>query len=371
MAVRMIRNSWWVDLRFNHTRYRRRSPENSRAGALSYEAMLRHKLICGESIHGVAPAVRQKQMFEQFARQWFDQYVTVNNKPSEQRTKKYILSASLVPFFGGLRVDEVTPHYIEKYKAQLLQENVTRKTVNNRLTVLSKCIATAYEWLELEGTPPRIKLLRCDPPKMDFLSQDESESLLFHAHGIIREMILTALRTGMRQGELKGLQWSSINWETGVIAVQYSWCDRAKALGSPKSNRVRHIPMTADLHEMLLRRRKDTGFIFLDRHGRPFDHYRLGSALEDVRKKAGLRHIGWHTLRHTFASHLAMKGAPVTAIQSLMGHSSITTTMRYMHLAPSTLRAAVEMLNPAGAQNGKFGQPVGNAWREALGKESA
>ncbi len=86
-------------------------------------------------------------------------------------------------------------------------------------------------------------------------------------------------------------------------------------------------------------------------------------------KEAGLRKIGWHTLRHTFASHLAMKGVPMTAVQQLMGHSNITTTMRYSHLAPSTLRAAIDMLNPKQALNVDFGQPVVNQWVETQREE--
>ena len=142
-----------------------------------------------------------------------------NNKPSEQRTKKYILNASLVPFFGKMRLGKITTHDIERYKAHALKEGVTRKTINNRLTVLRKCMSTAYDWLELPGTPPKFVWLKCPPHAMDYLSPDECELLLAHADGVIREMILTALRTGMRQGELKGLQWSSIDWQNRSIGV--------------------------------------------------------------------------------------------------------------------------------------------------------
>src|ERR671931_2117485 len=110
MAVRMIKQSWWVDLRFNHARYRKRSPENSRAGALAYEATLRQKLTRGEPIERVAEAPEPELVFEQFAREWFEDYVVPNNKYSEQRTKKYILEASLIPFFGHTRVGQITPH---------------------------------------------------------------------------------------------------------------------------------------------------------------------------------------------------------------------------------------------------------------------
>ncbi|MDE2021995.1 MAG: hypothetical protein KGI71_03780, partial [Patescibacteria group bacterium] len=88
MSVRLIKKSWWADFRFNHTRYRKRSPENSRAGALAYEATLKHKLARGESIDGRSE--HQKYTFDQFAWKWFDEYVVPNNKFLEQRTKQNI-----------------------------------------------------------------------------------------------------------------------------------------------------------------------------------------------------------------------------------------------------------------------------------------
>jgi hypothetical protein len=103
MAVRTIKQSWWIDFRVNHMRYRKRSPENSRMGALAYEASLRQKLARGESINSIEHEAQQDQLFEQFAGKWFDDYVVPNNKYSEQRTKKYLLNAFLIPFFKKCR----------------------------------------------------------------------------------------------------------------------------------------------------------------------------------------------------------------------------------------------------------------------------
>lgn len=364
MAVRMIKKSWWVDFRFNHTRYRKRSPENSRAGALAYEATLRKKLANGETIEEAERAEERQQTFGAFTIEWFKKYVVPNNKPSEQATKKHILETSLIPFFGTMPVQEITTRHIEEYKARVLQEGISRKTVNNRLTVLHKCLATAYEWLELEGTPPKITWLKAVPPKMDYLTPEECDLLLAHTEGTVREMMFTALRTGMRQGEIKGLQWSSIDWINRIITVRHSMCDYSGELGSPKSNRERYIPMTGDLYDMLYTRRERDGYVFLHPDSKPFNHDHLRYYMKAACKKANLRRIGWHTLRHTFASHLVMKGAVLPTVQMLMGHSTINVTMRYAHLAPAALRSAIDLLNPHQALN--FGQPVGNQWTTLL-----
>jgi integrase len=253
----------------------------------------------------------------------------------------------------------------------MLKRGVSNKTVKNYLTVLNTCLKTAYEWLDLDGVPPKIKWPKCNPMRTDFLSPDECNLLVRHSGGTVREMVLMVLRTGMRQGELKGLQWSSIDWENRMVVVRHSRDDRMKMLVTPKSNRERYIPLDVDVYEFLFRRKRETGYVFLDTDQEPFDYHRMDRRITRACYGAGLRKVGWHTLRHTFASHLAMKGVPMTAIQQLMGHSNITTTMRYAHLAPSTLRAAINMLNPKQALKAAFGQPVDNAWQLAQQAQAA
>ena len=331
--------------------------------------MLRHKVACGESIDEATSAPQKAPTFRAFAKKWFEDYVIPNNKYSEQIGKRCILSASLVPFFGSMAIGEIRAHDVERYKAQQMQLGLTSKTIRNRLTVLNKCLATAYEWLELDGAPPKIKWPKCASPEIDYLSPEECELLLSHAKGVIREMVLIGLRTGMRQGEIRGLQWSSVDWLNRSVAIRHSLDNFKKVLVPPKSNRTRHIPLDTDVYEMLYRRKGGTGHVFLARDGRPFTNYRVNYEITRLCKRAGLRKIGWHTLRHTFASHLAMRGVPLPAVKELMGHASITTTMRYAHVAPSTLRSAIEMLNPKGIIDVNFGQPVGNHWIEAQRKE--
>ncbi len=363
MAVRKIKSSWWVDFREDHTRYRKRSPENSRTDALAYEAMLKHKLARGESISRISTMADQNQTFEAFASRWFDEYVIPNNKYSEARIKRYTLNGSLIPFFGHMPVKEIRTYHIEQFKARKIKEGLANKTIKNHLTVFNKCMICAYDWLGIAAKPPAMPWPKCPPPETDYLSPDECELLLYNADGTVREMILTALRTGMRQGELKGLQWSSIDWVNRIVIVKHSRCDREKNIGAPKSNRVRSIPLDADVYEMLYRRKMSTGYVFTTAKGDPINHSWLTYYLEKLCKKAGLRRITWHVLRHTFASHLAMKGVPLNTVQLLLGHSTIMMTMRYAHVAPSAMRSAIELLNPKSQYaNEGFGQPVGNQW---------
>ncbi len=361
MTVRKIKNSWWVDFWFKHERNREKSPENSKAGAEAYEAVLRHKLARGESLVGPDKKEKEReQLFENFASEWLETYVKTNNKCSEANQKKYTLRTHLIPFFGKTPISKTTTLQIEQYKTKKIDEGLANKTINNHLIVLGTCLRTAQEWLGLEKIP-KIKKLKLPPLKIEFLLQEECELLLAHSNGVWREIILMALKTGLRIGELRALSWPDIDWNNNTLNVRHSWCNCEKAPVAPKSNRARQIPLTFELRQMLEQRKQTKGFVFTGERGQMFSDQRLNQEISKACKKAGLREITCHTLRHTFASHLAMAGAPLKAIQELMGHANIQITMRYAHLAQSSLRETIGLLEPKRWTSVNFGQQVVNA----------
>ena len=142
-----------------------------------------------------------------------------------------------------------------------------------------------------------------------------------------------------------------------------------KMLVPPKSNRERHIPADVDVYETLYKRKRETGYVFLDDDNEPFDYHRMERRLTKACKAAGLRKVGWHTLRHTFASTAAMHGK-LHVVQAVLGHSNITT-MRYVHLGPSEARSLIGAMNPKTLLKEDFGQPVGNQWIATQQKKSA
>ena len=357
MAARKFRSAWWVDFRFNGARYRRRSPDNSRAGAKAYEAVLRQRLAKGEILDKESEGAEgKKQPFAVFAWKWFETYVKNNNKLSEVRSKQCILNTHLVPYFGKTPLNKIANLQVEQYKARKIKDGLAHQTINNHLNVLSKCLRTAQEWLGLVALP-RIKRLKVPPQKFDFLTAKESTALLAQAQGVYAEMILLALKTGLRFGELRALDWSDIDWHgKGVLSVRRSLV--RGAISAPKSNKVRHIPLTTDVSALLYKRRQKTGFVFAGKKNTPIGEKELYRALHEICEKAQLRPINWHTLRHTFASQLAMAGAPMKAIQELMGHADMKTTLRYAHLTPSTLQDVMNLLDE------NFGQQAVNAYQE-------
>jgi integrase len=354
MAVRKIKNSWYIDFRFGRKRYRVKSLENSKSGAQAYEAMLRQRLARGESIE----AKEEKMVtFKVFSEKWHNTYVINNNKPSEIRQKELILRKHLNPFFGKLSLDKIDNLKIENFKAMKKKEGkISLKTVNNILAVLGKCLRTADDWGELIKVP-KIKPFRLPPSKFDFLSVPESRELLNSAEGDWYKMILIALKTGLRLGEILALSWEEVNLVKQTLTVRKSLV--RDIMVSPKSNKIRHIPLTDELCEVLNEDIKAGGFLFTDINNKPFKAECSRRTLHRICNKAGLRIVGWHTLRHTFASHLAEAGASVKAIQELLGHSDIKTTMRYAHLSPLVIKDTIKLLEPNIEPN-DFGHHMGN-----------
>lgn len=337
MSVIKRHNKWWVDFGYQGKRIRCPSPENSRNGAKAYESLLRQRLTKGEDL---IPKLKKRKTLEEFVSIWIESYVKVNNKPSEVKNKTTYLRSCLLPFFGKKRLDEITSLDIEKFKAQQLKK-VKPKTVNNQIGTLAKCLKTAIEWEELDKMP-LIKPLRCDPEEFDYLTEEESKQLLNSAHEPYYGAILLALHTGMRIGELMALHWESIDFRNRHIVVKKTFSNGI--LTSTKSNRIRYIPMTQDIFDYLSSFSDKEGFVFKGPDNIRFRPECSRTSLQEICKKAKLRNIGWHKLRHTFASHLAEKGVSMTAIKDLMGHSDIKTTMRYAHLGQHALKDAIKVL---------------------------
>lgn len=356
MSARKFGTSWWVDFRHRGERYRKRSPDNSKAGTQAYEAVLRDKLSRGQSLE--EDKRRPCATYEVFASEWVKTYVQANCKPSEVGNKAGILKLHLVPWFGKMPLNEITTLQIEQYKAAKIKKGLSTKTVNNHLATLSKSLSCAFEWGKLAFAHSKIKRLKMTSGRTDFLSPIETHQLLQdHSEPMWNAMILVALRTGMRFGELLGLDWQDIDWERKIITVRQSLV--RGILGTPKSGKIRHIPMALEVVSTLADMRRVRGFVFSLNEQ---THRVALNAIHRICKRSGVRKVSWHILRHTFASHLAMEGVPIPVVQQLLGHSSIVMTMRYAHLSPSKLGEAVAVFQALEKREvEKFGQQVGNA----------
>jgi integrase len=346
MATRRIKGWWYTDFRVGGVRYRKRSPENARAGAQAYELVLRQRLARGEDIKH-RPPEEKPLTFAEFAKEWMETYVKANNKPSEIAMKESILRVHLLPVFGDQAVGSITEAGIERYKADKRHDGLSPKTINNQLTVLRKALSCAQE-ARLVDRVPSIHWLKYMPPQVRTLDAASCDALLAATQ---RErdhaMILLALTAGLRVGEILGLHGEDVDLDAACITIRHNLVEGV--LGTPKSNRTRVVPLTDELQRVIaarkVSRRADASpFVFTSPDGRPLSRDQANWILWRACDRAGLPRVGWHRLRHSVGTLLHLRGAPLRAIQDLLGHSTSRMTERYTHVSASALRQVVGLL---------------------------
>lgn len=368
--------AWQVDFVFQHADGRKQrvvkvSPVQTRRGAEQYERELRNALLngtfgkekCGEeSVITLADYTPR-----------FLTYSENNNKHSSVVTKHQILDDHILPFFGKMALASIGPAEIEDFKAHMRKKKsaararkkaptqaairkrkdvepnpLSLKTVNNVLTVLHKLLALAEEQRVIRQAP-RVKLFgKLRKPPFDFLSFEEAERLVAASEPEWRPMLLVAIKAGLRQGELMGLQWNDLDLTQKLLHVRRTIWRGVEGL--PKGGRERTVDLPASVVDALKAHRHLRGrFVFCQEDGQQLTEGKMKAPLRRALRAAGITRevgqIGWHDLRHTYGSHLAMRGVPLKVIQELMGHATIEMTNRYAHLSPDTRREAVGVLD--------------------------
>jgi integrase len=289
------------------------------------------------------PTKKEVPRFEAFAQEFLEKYVAVKNKPSEIGTKHSIFRHHLVPRFGTKKLDEIDAEAIAGYTSAALKAKKSPKTINNHLTVLRRTLAIAVKWGRLDRVP-EIDWLKAPKPPFDFLDFAEAARLIDAGEGEWRTVILLALKTGLRQGELLALRWEDVDLVAGKIRIAHSVT--RGVVTTPKSGKPREVPLSdAAVRALRAHRHLRGELVFCDGAGKMLTKGACKCPLLRACKRASLRQVGWHALRHTFASHLVMRNVPLKAVQELLGHATIEMTMRYAHLSPDARRDAVSVLD--------------------------
>ena len=344
MTVRKIKGEWYVDTYVRRpgkkpVRLRKRAPVQTKRDAEAYERVLL------SDAHGLTEKARRT--FRSFVDADFATYVATHNRNSEQESKASILRLHLVPFFGTMLLDEITTKDVEIYAAEKARagtgkKGLSPKSINNHLTVLRKCLSLAHQYGEIASVPA-LTWRKVPQQKFRFLDFAEADRLIAAAEpGMWRAMVTVALRTGMRRGELFGLRWQDVDLEAGRVTVAQA--SVRGNTGPTKNGKVRTVPLTRDAIAALQTVKADREIVFHAKGKvltRGLTKWPLWRACEG----AQLERLQWHALRHSFASHLAMRGVAMRVIMELLGHSTMAMTLRYAHLSPSSLTDAVALLD--------------------------
>ncbi len=234
--------------------------------------------------------------------------------------------------------------------------------------MLSVLLRKAVEWNVIDRMPCTIKLLAVPKGSTRFYDFDDFERVVAAAKVMDARAYLLVLlsgEAGLRLGEMVALEWTDIDFVKRQMCVQRSaWKGH---VASPKGGRLRYVPLTTRLAAALARSSASSRAVGAVSRRRIAADRRLSfrGYVRRAAQKAGVFNNGPHMLRHTFCSHLAMRGAPARAIQELAGHRDLTTTQRYMHLSPAALEGAIRLLDHQGPAAGPYGRTESGRETEA------
>ena len=287
---------------------------------------------------------RDKTSFADFAQVYLENYAKVK-KRSWRRSDMSYLKAHLIPWFGKMFLSEIKQFQVEQYIAKRLHSRVERRlndvvkksTINRELACLRKILAKAVDWGYLIKNPMNgLKLFsEKDNLKERILSREEEIRLLEASSGHLKSILIFALNTGMRRGEILNLKWNQIDLESRKIRVDMT-----------KSDRIRFVSINTDLFQELLVLKNNnhlSAHVFANPEtGQPFKDVK--NAFYSACKRAQIGQLRFHDLRHTFASRLVENGVDLITVKELLGHSTVKTTERYTHVNQEQKRKAVESL---------------------------
>lgn len=261
-----------------------------------------------------------------------------NPKTAEKTIKAF---NSSFPKLMDFQLSDINAWEVEKWRNKRLADGVKPATTNRQINTIKGCLSRAVEWGVIESHDLRkVKTLKVDNSKVRYLNTEEEkrlrESLKNCKTQFLEPIVLLAMNTGMRKGELLSLEWSHVNFENKILTVDFQ---------NAKSGSTRHIPLNTEAFNQLDNWQKmssSTGFVFKDKNNQPLKDF--PSIWSDVLDSAAITNFRFHDLRHHFASKLVMASIDLNTVRELLGHSDLKMTLRYAHLAPEHKAAAVNLI---------------------------
>lgn len=282
-----------------------------------------------------------------------------DQKPSERKSKQQILQGHILPAFGLLRLDEILQRHVDAFVAAELKRKISRKTINNRLAVLSSLLKYAHENKLISKPTIRCHVKRKgqkDAPIVAVPSGDVQKLVNAATDDRYRVAVLLAAEAGLRIGEILGLQWGDI--DARELRVRRA-VDTGGNVGLPKHDKTREVPLSSALAIVLGRMTRRGLWVVSTLEGGMLSYWAAVDAVRQLYQRAGVevprsetgKTMPWHSLRHSFGSDCASRGMPLATLKELMGHEKIETTLRYVTVTNDQKHDALARV---------FGQRAGN-----------
>jgi site-specific recombinase XerD len=283
----------------------------------------------------------KKHTFDELMKKFMSEYAVKKEVSTQMR---YVSARNnLRKCFHDMTLADIKPRTISSYVDSRKREGAKVATINRELGLLSKAFNLALKQWEWCTENPCSRIQR-EPEnnRIDrWLTQEEEAALLKGGQGYLNgqlvEIIVLALNTGMRQGELLSLKWTDVDLFRKVVSVRKT-----------KNKEPKVIPLNKAAYEMLLEKSRVvniSGYVFATQNGTMISRWNLRREFMNALAKAEITGFRFHDLRHTFATKLVQAGIDLYRVARLLGHRDITSTQRYAHHYPESLRSSVEILD--------------------------
>jgi len=274
---------------------------------------------------------------------FIDRYLVYSQ--NHKANASYIRDKQVINIFFNmflLSFKRIKPFQIEEYINNRVKQKKKHSTINREIGILKAMFNKAINWGYISQSPMKnVKNLPDTTKKLPrFLSVDEIKAVFAECSLWLYNIVATLILTGIRIGELINLTWNDINFNQQRIHIQ------SKDGWSPKTYQIRTIPMHPAFVNILKKLPKNTKYVFMSPEGCKLNSRNLQRRhFRKITKKLKLKDVTIHTLRHTFASHLIMKGVDILTVSKLLGHANTKTTEIYSHIAPDHFQAAINQFS--------------------------
>lgn len=350
------RDKWCVDVEWVHAdgrveRIRKTSPQQTKRDAEKYERELRDSLAAGTYNKRREPT-EATPTIDEYQDRFVKLYEARGSKATSVRNVVSVFKKHLSPLFGKRTLDSFKPKDRNTLITQFAGHR-TRARYNNTVSVINGVISMYHTESELQGKPFRFERMKYKGQRKDFYKFDELNALIESARRISTTaelVVLLPADAGCRRGEFLALEPRHVDMAGRMLNIECSEAliGKRRHLSFTKGGEPRNVDLTNRLQDALKRHmaaKGTRGRLILQDDGKPFYADSLKRLMKQIQMGAGLAPTGRiHILRHTFCSHLAIRGVPMLTIKELAGHKHLATTMVYMHLAPGETRRGIDRL---------------------------
>ncbi len=327
---------WWMQFTYKGRLVRRSAEVTDKRLAVKIHAKVVTQIAEGKWFDRPVGAEKTvRELLEKYMKEH-----SSRNKAPKSHIRDRSLGAHLNSCFGDLVLTELSPRLISEYKVRRRDEGAAPNTVNNELRLLSHAFNLAVKEWEWVGDNPVAKVSkeRVNNRIERWLTRDEEEGLLAASPQWLREVVIFAVNTGLRQAEILDLMWDRVDLFRRTLTI-LEQKNRGKDTLPLNSHAVEVLKARAKVRSMR------SNHVFFNREGKRIDAANLLRAFYIAVEKAGIAKARFHDLRHTFATRLVQAGVDLYKVQKLMRHKSPVMTQRYAHHYPESLRDGVEALD--------------------------